>query len=194
MNKRWSTLYDVTLLYRCKGDSDPVDVVEIGRKLHKRGSVVVVKVLGTLAMIDEGDFLFPAHEILSQMLKMICPPFSSIFFVNKKIAIKVPKVSLLRFHQMIEIQDLIFNIDHFRFHCIKCKSTVICVWKNRFNFSRRDGLESDRYRRLRPDGKEALGHLRRWRPHARTSEGNRPLVQSLQSERLKSWDRIWVVF
>jgi hypothetical protein len=49
---------DVTLLNRCKGDGDPVDVIEIGRKLHKRGAVVVVKVLGTLAMIDEGDTIF----------------------------------------------------------------------------------------------------------------------------------------
>ena len=39
---------------RCKGDGDPVDVVEIGRKLQSRGSIVKVKVLGTLAMIDEG--------------------------------------------------------------------------------------------------------------------------------------------
>ena len=48
----------MTSHFRCKGDSDPVDVVEIGRKLHKRGTVVVVKVLGTLAMIDEGDLPF----------------------------------------------------------------------------------------------------------------------------------------
>jgi len=39
----------------CKGDADPIDVCEIGTKIHKRGSVIKVKVLGTLAMIDEGE-------------------------------------------------------------------------------------------------------------------------------------------
>jgi len=37
------------------GDGDPVDVVEIGRKIHKTGTVLTVKVLGVLAMIDEGQ-------------------------------------------------------------------------------------------------------------------------------------------
>lgn len=39
----------------CKGDCDPIDVCEIGQKIHARGSVVQVKVLGTFAMIDEGE-------------------------------------------------------------------------------------------------------------------------------------------
>lgn len=39
----------------CKGDGDPIDVCEIGTKIHPRGSIVKVKVLGTLAMIDEGE-------------------------------------------------------------------------------------------------------------------------------------------
>merc|ERR1712038_1709053 len=39
----------------CKGDNDPVDVCEIGQTVHKRGEVVPVKVLGTLALIDEGE-------------------------------------------------------------------------------------------------------------------------------------------
>lgn len=38
-----------------KGDNDPVDVCEIGHRVHSRGSVVEVKVLGTLALIDEGE-------------------------------------------------------------------------------------------------------------------------------------------
>lgn len=38
-----------------KGDNDPIDVCEIGSKIHPRGSVVQVKVLGTLALIDEGE-------------------------------------------------------------------------------------------------------------------------------------------
>jgi len=40
---------------KCKGDNDPIDVCEIGHKVHKRGAVVRVKVLGTFAMIDEGE-------------------------------------------------------------------------------------------------------------------------------------------
>ena len=39
----------------CKGDGDPVDVCEIGSKVHQRGAIVRVKILGTLAMIDEGE-------------------------------------------------------------------------------------------------------------------------------------------
>ena len=39
----------------CKGDNDPVDVVEIGSKAIAMGSVVKVKVLGCLAMIDDGE-------------------------------------------------------------------------------------------------------------------------------------------
>ena len=38
-----------------KGDNDPIDVVEIGGKVHARGTVIQVKVLGVLAMIDEGE-------------------------------------------------------------------------------------------------------------------------------------------
>ncbi|ELU10029.1 hypothetical protein CAPTEDRAFT_221412 [Capitella teleta] len=38
-----------------KGDNDPLDVCEIGFKVHKRGAVVQVKVLGVMALIDEGE-------------------------------------------------------------------------------------------------------------------------------------------
>jgi nucleosome-remodeling factor subunit len=38
-----------------KGDNDPVDVCEIGFRVHQRGDVVVVKVLGIMALIDEGE-------------------------------------------------------------------------------------------------------------------------------------------
>uniref|UniRef100_G3NCL1 inorganic diphosphatase n=1 Tax=Gasterosteus aculeatus aculeatus TaxID=481459 RepID=G3NCL1_GASAC len=37
------------------GDNDPIDVCEIGSKVHSRGDVIKVKVLGVLAMIDEGE-------------------------------------------------------------------------------------------------------------------------------------------
>jgi len=40
---------------QCKGDKDPLDVVEIGEAVHKTGDVVEVKVLGVLALIDEGE-------------------------------------------------------------------------------------------------------------------------------------------
>ncbi|XP_026468523.1 inorganic pyrophosphatase-like [Ctenocephalides felis] len=39
----------------CKGDNDPIDVLEIGYRVAKRGEVVQVKVLGTVALIDEGE-------------------------------------------------------------------------------------------------------------------------------------------
>ncbi|XP_005177643.1 inorganic pyrophosphatase [Musca domestica] len=39
----------------CKGDNDPIDVLEIGYRVAKRGEVVQVKILGTIALIDEGE-------------------------------------------------------------------------------------------------------------------------------------------
>ncbi|MBN3302742.1 IPYR pyrophosphatase, partial [Amia calva] len=39
----------------CCGDNDPIDVCEIGSKVCARGEVIKVKVLGTLALIDEGE-------------------------------------------------------------------------------------------------------------------------------------------
>jgi len=40
---------------KAKGDNDPLDVVEIGDAFHKTGDLIVCKVLGTYAMIDEGE-------------------------------------------------------------------------------------------------------------------------------------------
>jgi len=40
---------------KAAGDGDPVDVVEIGSVAHNVGAIVQVKVLGVLAMIDEGE-------------------------------------------------------------------------------------------------------------------------------------------
>lgn len=37
------------------GDGDPLDVVEVGFVTHKRGDVVPVKVVGCLALLDEGE-------------------------------------------------------------------------------------------------------------------------------------------
>ena len=42
-------------LDKYKGDSDPVDVIEIGMKQMKSGEVCHIKVLGILGMIDEGE-------------------------------------------------------------------------------------------------------------------------------------------
>ncbi|XP_063473006.1 inorganic pyrophosphatase-like [Symphalangus syndactylus] len=39
----------------CCGDNDPIDVCEIGSKVCARGEIIGVKVLGILAMIDEGE-------------------------------------------------------------------------------------------------------------------------------------------
>ncbi|XP_012276544.1 inorganic pyrophosphatase [Orussus abietinus] len=39
----------------CKGDNDPIDVLEIGYKVAKRGEVLKVKVLGAIALLDEGE-------------------------------------------------------------------------------------------------------------------------------------------
>jgi len=38
-----------------KGDGDPIDVIDIGYKVSFRGEVKQVKVLGVLALIDEGE-------------------------------------------------------------------------------------------------------------------------------------------
>jgi len=40
---------------KCKGDNDPIDACEIGQKVHKQGAVISVKVLGIMALIDEGE-------------------------------------------------------------------------------------------------------------------------------------------
>jgi len=39
----------------CRGDNDPVDICEIGHRVAKRGDVLEVKVLGILAMVDDGE-------------------------------------------------------------------------------------------------------------------------------------------
>ncbi|VDD88710.1 unnamed protein product [Enterobius vermicularis] len=38
-----------------KGDNDPIDVIEIGSKIFRRGSVVQVKVLGVICLVDDGE-------------------------------------------------------------------------------------------------------------------------------------------
>lgn len=38
-----------------KGDNDPIDVIEIGTRLAKRGEILRVKILGIIALIDEDE-------------------------------------------------------------------------------------------------------------------------------------------
>ncbi|KPI99608.1 Inorganic pyrophosphatase [Papilio xuthus] len=38
-----------------RGDNDPIDVIEIGSRVAQRGDVLTVKILGALALIDEGE-------------------------------------------------------------------------------------------------------------------------------------------
>lgn len=38
-----------------KGDNDPIDVIEIGEAVGKQGEIKQVKVLGIMAMLDEGE-------------------------------------------------------------------------------------------------------------------------------------------
>jgi len=40
---------------KAKGDNDPIDAVEIGSNIGKTGEIKHVKILGTYAMIDEGE-------------------------------------------------------------------------------------------------------------------------------------------
>jgi len=40
---------------KAKGDNDPIDVCEIGFRVAKRGEIYAVKIIGTIALIDEGE-------------------------------------------------------------------------------------------------------------------------------------------
>jgi len=51
----WEDPSHVDTNTKCKGDDDPLDVVEIGAGVAKRGEVKQVKILGVLAMIDEEE-------------------------------------------------------------------------------------------------------------------------------------------
>lgn len=51
----WENPSHIDKSTNCKGDNDPIDIVEIGDKVYPRGSVVPVKILGIMALIDEGE-------------------------------------------------------------------------------------------------------------------------------------------
>jgi hypothetical protein len=39
----------------CKGDNDPLDIIEIGSIKQTRGKILIVKILGALGLIDENE-------------------------------------------------------------------------------------------------------------------------------------------
>ncbi len=58
---------------KCPGDNDPIDCVEIGAQQIRTGAVVAVKILGVLALIDDGetDWKIIAIAISDPMAHMI---------------------------------------------------------------------------------------------------------------------------
>ena len=50
----------LSLHFSCSGDNDPIDIVDVGAKMWSTGSIVRVKLLGVLAMIDDGETVRPA--------------------------------------------------------------------------------------------------------------------------------------
>ncbi|XP_026753285.2 uncharacterized protein LOC113513493 isoform X2 [Galleria mellonella] len=51
----WENPQHVDPATQARGDNDPIDVIEIGERVAQRGDVYPVKVVGTLALIDEGE-------------------------------------------------------------------------------------------------------------------------------------------
>lgn len=51
----WENPHHIDDSTNCKGDNDPIDVCEIGYRVAGRGEVLQVKVLGVMALIDEGE-------------------------------------------------------------------------------------------------------------------------------------------
>lgn len=57
----------------CKGDGDPIDVIELGESPLAIGSIIQAKILGSLELIDEGE---TDHKIL--MIRSTDPHFDQI--------------------------------------------------------------------------------------------------------------------
>lgn len=58
LSKVLKTWEDPTCLHSetgARGDNDPIDAIEIGEGVAKRGEVKQVKVLGIMAMLDQGE-------------------------------------------------------------------------------------------------------------------------------------------
>jgi inorganic pyrophosphatase len=62
---------------KCFGDNDPIDVVEIGSRALAMGTVVEVKPLGVLAMIDDGELDWKVRNALVRRgcRVHVSPPF-----------------------------------------------------------------------------------------------------------------------
>ena len=93
---------------RCKGDGDPVDVMDIGSKLHQTGEVIQVKILGTIAMIDEGQTDWKIIGIDIQ------DPLASKFSDISDVDVYMPKllkstVEWLRNYKVICLQNVSEN-------------------------------------------------------------------------------------
>ena len=102
---------------RCKGDGDPVDVMDIGSKLHQTGEVIQVKILGTIAMIDEGQTDWKIIGIDIQ------DPLASKFSDISDVDVYMPKllkstVEWLRNYKVICTQNVSEN--------------TVCIFKNVF--------------------------------------------------------------
>lgn len=70
----WENPHHVDPGTQARGDNDPVDVLEIGTRVAARGDVYPVKVLGALALIDEGEtdwklIAVDARDALAQKLR-----------------------------------------------------------------------------------------------------------------------------
>jgi len=90
------------------GDGDPIDVIDVGKFTHKIGEVVLVKVVGALALIDEGetDWKIIAINVLDPKAHLVFEPadleyhkagaIASIkdFFINYKVPDGKPKNTL----------------------------------------------------------------------------------------------------
>ena len=64
---------------RARGDNDPLDVCEIGQAVARTGDVKQVKVLGVMAMLDEGEtdwkvIAIDARDPLAPALNGACAP------------------------------------------------------------------------------------------------------------------------
>ncbi|KMV65185.1 inorganic pyrophosphatase [Encephalitozoon cuniculi EcunIII-L] len=51
----WENPHEVDRHTGARGDNDPLDVIEIGRKRKEVGEVYQAKVLGSIALVDEGE-------------------------------------------------------------------------------------------------------------------------------------------
>ena len=83
----WEDPAHITHDTGARGDNDPLDAIEIGNKQWSTGSIVRVKVLGVLAMIDSGEtdwkvIVISAEDPLAKYVRLegrpsLCPDLPS---------------------------------------------------------------------------------------------------------------------